>query len=273
MRRPIPEIRIAHNAAISPDGRLFAVGQTRQADNAMGARFGQAPNAAGHRIDPIRIWEMASGKEVAALFGSTDVSSEMAFSPDGRMLASVSGGWENLADPGLRIWDVASGRPLRHFIIGPGGGLRIAYLPDGRSIVTAGKDGTALVWDVADLADRPREEPPVPKALEAFWLDLASDDAPRAHRASWALSAAGAVPFLRDRVHPATPKDPTTGPQVLRSVRAIAALERIGNPPARQVLENLARGEPAALATQNAVAALLRLSRVKTHPPAGATTR
>jgi WD domain, G-beta repeat len=199
--------------------------------------------------------------------------SGLAFSPDGRMLASVSGAWLNRLDPGLRIWDIASGKPLRRFKDDPGSGVRIAYLPDGRSIVTAGADGTALVWDVSDLADRRPPELPDAKALEALWSDLASDDAPRAHRASWALSVDGAVPFLRDRLHPATAKEPTTGPEVLRSLRAIAALERIGNTPAREILESLARGDPAAPATQDAADALLRLSRGKTRRPAGAPAR
>ena len=80
VRRVLPEVPTDWNAAISPDRRLVAIGQTRRA-------AGLAPNPAGHRIDPIRILEMASGKQVAALFGHTDVSSEVAFSPDGRMLA------------------------------------------------------------------------------------------------------------------------------------------------------------------------------------------
>ena len=93
VRRPIPDIPTPWNAAISPDGRLVAVGQSRPA-------FGQVPNPAGRRVDPIRMWEMASGKEVAALHGHTDISSGLAFSADGRMLASVSGGLHNAGDPG-----------------------------------------------------------------------------------------------------------------------------------------------------------------------------
>ena len=82
-------------------------------------------------------------------------------------------------DPGLRVWDVATGKPLRLFKCPPRGGHAVAYLPDGRSIVTAGDDGTALVWDVSDLADRRPPDLSDIKALEAFWADLASDDAPR----------------------------------------------------------------------------------------------
>jgi RNA polymerase sigma factor (sigma-70 family) len=260
VRRPIEDLPDAWNAAISPDGRLVAVGQSRHVNHAMGAQFGREANPGGERTDPIRIWEMASGKEVAALYGHTDISSGLAFSPDGRMLASVSGGRETTGDPGLRIWDVASGKPLRHFRNDPLGGSQLAYLPDGRSIVTAGHDGIALVWDVSDLADRRIPETTDVTMLEASWHDLASDDAPRAHRASWVLSADSAVPLLRDRLRPAAPKGPTAGSEVLRSLRAIAALERIGSGLAREVLRRLAGGDSAALATRDATAALLRLS-------------
>jgi RNA polymerase sigma factor (sigma-70 family) len=262
LRRPIPFQWAGGSAAFSPDGRLVAVGSL--APSTPGRR-----NMGDRLIEPIRIRELASGQEVAAVFGHTDSSSGLAFSPDGRMLASVSGD----LDPGLRVWDVASGKPLRRLKCPPLGCHTVAYLPDGRSIVTASNDGTALVWDVSDLADRRPPELTDALALEAFWSDLASDDAPRAHRASWSLSVDGAVPFLRDRLRPGAAKQPIADPEVLRTLRTIAALERIGSPPAREVLEILARDEPGAPATRDAREALLRLSRMKTHLPGGATAK
>ena len=258
-------------AAASPDGRLVAIG------NVAPKTPGQ-PNNGDSLIDPILVWELASGRPVAALFGHTDDSCDLAFSSDGRMLASVSGTIYNGMDPGLRLWDVATGRPLRRFKLAPLGGRRVAYLPGDRAIVTAGEDGMALVWDISDLADRRPPEKPDAKTIEALWADLASDDASRAHRASWALSVDGAVPFLRDRLRPATAADsarlgaskgPIDDPETLRSLRAIAALERIGNAPAREVLERLARGDANAPATRDAADALLRLSVARSRPPAG----
>jgi RNA polymerase sigma factor (sigma-70 family) len=289
VRRAVERIPMANNTAISPDGRFVAVGQKR---------FGTEPESTAESpehlpdrlVDPIRIWEVASGKEVATLYGHTDASIGLAFSPDGRMVASVSGAWQNRKDPGLRVWDVASGRPLRRFKNNPGGGFRVAFLPDGRSIITSNTDGAALVWDVSDLAERRASEPLDAKALEALWLDLASDDAVRAFRASWALSVSDAVPYLRDRLLSAAvdragqpafalekhaafaerkatkssaPRlsDPSASPEVLRSLRAIAALERAGNASARQILESLARSDQGPPVAQHAAAALLRLSQ------------
>ena len=47
----------------------------------------------------------------------------------------------------------------------------------------------------------------------------------------------------------------------LRLVRAVEALERLGSPEARQVLEGLAKGAPGALPTWQAQAALNNLIR------------
>jgi RNA polymerase sigma factor (sigma-70 family) len=274
-RRPIPVPYAGGTAEFSPDGRLVAIG-------CVAPRTPGSPNPGDRLIDPIRVWELASGREVASLLGHTDSSNGLAFSPDGQMLSSVNGAVLNYADPGLRIWDVASGKPLRRFKLAPHGAHQVAFLPNGRSIVTAGDDGTALVWDVSDLADRRPPEPPDGKALEALWSDLVADDARRAHRASWSLGVDGAVPFLRARLRAGGPADsarvdasrgPITDPETLRTLRAIAALERIGSPQAREVLEDLERSDGGASTTRDAAEALLRLSRKKAHSPGGAAAR
>jgi DNA-directed RNA polymerase specialized sigma24 family protein len=67
--------------------------------------------------------------------------------------------------------------------------------------------------------------------------------------------------------------EPTAGPEVLRSLRAIAALERVGTPPARKVLERRARGDAAAPTTRDAAESLLRLSRKRAPLPHRAAAR
>ena len=48
-------------------------------------------------------------------------------------------------------------------------------------------------------------------------------------------------------------------PAVLRVLRAIAALERVGTAEAQSVLDRLAQGDPAALVTKEATSTLARV--------------
>jgi WD40 repeat protein len=257
VRRPIQaELKGWFNAAVSADGRLVATGNI--------GREGRVADEEPSPDPAIRVWELASGKQVAKLVGHVSQSNNLVFSPDGRMVASVSGKYGGERDAGVRVWDIASERQLRRFGYHPDGANSVAYLPGGRSIITSSAvDGMAIVWDVSDLADRRPAAVPDAKRLEALWADLASDDAPKGYRASWDLSVETAVPLLRDRLRPVTSKESSSGPELLRALRAISALERIGSPAAREVLERLARGDSAASITQDAATAMLRLTRRK----------
>jgi WD40 repeat protein len=76
----------------------------------------------------------------------------MAFSPDGKMLATGSGDQRDL----VKIWDVATGQYLRaldgfEFTI-----LRVVFSPDGKMLATAGAErqgqefpGVVKIWDTA----------------------------------------------------------------------------------------------------------------------------
>ena len=137
--------------------------------------------------------------------------------------------------------------------------------------VSGSDDATVLVWDVSDLADRRNTTRPITdEGLRAWWAELDGDDARAAYRAGWALSVPSAVEFLRERLQPATAAEPqgipavngpVAPPEVLRTVRAIAALERVGTPEARAVLERMAQGNPDALETRDAKSVLNRLGR------------
>jgi WD40 repeat protein/DNA-binding SARP family transcriptional activator len=88
-----------------------------------------------------RIWDVASGRLLFTTRGYDDAMFALAFSPDGRHVAT--GGFDGL----VRIWDVASGRLVANLRGHTGSVLSVAYSPDGSLLATAGTDATARVWD------------------------------------------------------------------------------------------------------------------------------
>jgi WD40 repeat protein len=71
----------------------------------------------------------------------------VAFSPDGKVLASV--GNDNLG----KIWDVATGKLLVELKGHNSGVQGCAFTPDGKQLLTCSMDGTLKLWDVATGKD------------------------------------------------------------------------------------------------------------------------
>jgi WD40 repeat protein len=89
------------------------------------------------------------GQEVLSLRGHSRAVNAVAFSPDGRRIASAALDWANPEKVGeVRIWDAATGRPVRTFHGHAGGVGHVGFSPDGRRLATASHDGTAKLWDV-----------------------------------------------------------------------------------------------------------------------------
>ena len=80
------------------------------------------------------------------LTGHTDWVDSVAFSPDGKTLASGS------ADGTVRLWDVATGRAVGSPLTGHTDFVAsVAFSPDGKTLVSGSGDHTVRLWDVANL--------------------------------------------------------------------------------------------------------------------------
>jgi WD40 repeat protein len=251
------------HTALAPDGRILATGTD------------YTRHRAGKLNVAVHLWELASGQEAARLEGLEEGEGlyDLAYSPDGRFLVACCNRRDrNPRGQMIRIWDVMTGQEVRRFTGDLAPAFSVAFTYDVRSVISGGADGTALVWDVSDLPQTPKAEPLTADGLKARWDELANGDARVAYRATWALSVPSAVPFLREHLS-AVPEPPrketgvTEGPvgppELLRTLRAIAALERVGTPEAVEAFERLAHGDVAALETREAKSALARLKNRK----------
>ena len=76
-------------------------------------------------------------------FGNVHGAFGVAFSPDGKVLASVG------EDRRIRLWDAATGRPLRTLAGHEDTISRIAFAPTGKLLASASHDSTVRLWDTA----------------------------------------------------------------------------------------------------------------------------
>src|SRR5262249_42620747 len=83
--------------------------------------------------------------------GHTDAATSVAFSPDGKRIASAAGTAVRMVPGEVKVWDSATGKDL--FTLGghTAGVTSVAFSPDGKLIASAsgesGRSGQVKVWD------------------------------------------------------------------------------------------------------------------------------
>jgi WD40 repeat protein len=119
-------ILAADHAVFSPDGHWLASG-----------------DAAG----TVALWDVASGQKQFSARGHSSPVARLAFSPDGRRLASAS--WDPLRGlkGEVKLWDVPSGTEVLTL-----DGLQdVQFSADGRLLAAIGPNSTIKVWSAAEV--------------------------------------------------------------------------------------------------------------------------
>ena len=138
----------ARTVAFSPDGKQLAAAVT-------GARpalpAGLIPQ--GRQPADSVVWNLESGRVEHSLKFEKRWAGTIAFSPDGKWLATAGGG-----DLVARVWSTATGKQHKFFSFGSHQANAIAFSPDSNRLAVGGSDdgqsGIIKVWPLASEADQ-----------------------------------------------------------------------------------------------------------------------
>jgi WD40 repeat protein/uncharacterized caspase-like protein len=154
--------RTVTSLAFSSDGRILATGGFESKSNIdiaamMSGAMNQQRQKKGSKppqnsddllkdlkvetVGQVKLWDVASGREIGAIKGHGRGVSNVIFSRDGKMIAT--GGTDNT----IKIWDVATRSELRTLTGHTAGIESMDFTPDGRLLASASDDGSTFLWD------------------------------------------------------------------------------------------------------------------------------
>jgi WD40 repeat protein/predicted Ser/Thr protein kinase len=133
--------------------------------------------ASGGTDRTVRVWGAANRRDVAVLHGHTGVVSQLAFTADGRRLASASqlGRLSYTEDGTVRIWELGLQAGTSVLLGHTSYVYPVAYSPDGQWIASGSWDKTVRVWDAVtgeSCAELPHPESVLDLAFspDSSWL-------------------------------------------------------------------------------------------------------
>jgi sugar lactone lactonase YvrE len=155
--------------SFSPDSRVLALAGH---DRAWGGK--------------VWLWDPASGRHLGTLDGHPHPVNGLAFSPDGRLLATSADG-----DRTVRLWDPATGRQIRSLDGHPFGVEAIAFSGNGRVLITCCYNNTVWIWDAATGQARGNSKLAAPGSKAVAVMKRATGR--KLYPGGWAFSADGRV--------------------------------------------------------------------------------
>jgi RNA polymerase sigma factor (sigma-70 family) len=117
------------SVALSPDGSKVAWTRVRKAESKEGYQ------------GEIHVWDTASGGQLWEQLDEDATIVGLAFSPDGKTLASASGCM-------LRLWDASEGKELCRWC-GQGCVAAVAFSADGKTLASGSRGNTVCLWDMS----------------------------------------------------------------------------------------------------------------------------
>ncbi len=199
----LPERRVVHDGAFTPDGRCLAINLNdgtiilyELATSNVRHVFGQiaaprTPFAPGMINMTVGTW-------------GPEYSDTTAITPDGKALVHAG------LDRKLRFWDLVTGKELAALGGHTATIKAIAFSPDGKLLASASDDTTALVWDMSKVPSPPLPAKALSAAeLEERWGLLKRAEADVAFDAMRNLIASSrdAVAFFAKHLKPSPPTD------------------------------------------------------------------
>jgi hypothetical protein len=101
------------------------------------------------RDDRLKLWDVATGQErftlESVMVPLEDGQQPMAFSPDGKLLATL---WANRRERAVKLWDVATGKELAA-LKQKEIGTQLTFSPNGKHLACADQMGAVILWETA----------------------------------------------------------------------------------------------------------------------------
>ena len=157
------EVGPVTEVTFSPDGQYFVTGSVGDyryikfwdtATLKLLKTYPQQPNIYGLGITPdnkklaaavknyVKVWDIASGKELWSKKGPNLDINAITISPDGRQVATAN------KEGTIMLFDMGSGKRLKTLSAQKGWVLAVAFSPDGKYLYGGGEDKTVKIWEL-----------------------------------------------------------------------------------------------------------------------------